>query len=47
VPSFHVNQIGQEAPNQLKNKRSTKFVSKESCLKQMMISKKKGKMLKP
>jgi hypothetical protein len=27
-PSFHVSQIEHEAPNQLKNKRSTKFISK-------------------
>jgi hypothetical protein len=39
VPSFHVSQIEQEAPNQLKNKGSTKFISKESCLKQMRFSK--------
>jgi hypothetical protein len=39
VTSFHVSQIEQEAPNKLKNKRSTKFISKESCLKQMRISK--------
>jgi hypothetical protein len=28
VPSFHVSQIEQEAPKQLKNKRYTKFASK-------------------
>jgi transcriptional regulator len=27
-PSFHVSQIEHEAPNQLKNKRSTKFIAK-------------------
>ena len=46
VSSFHGSQIEQEAPNQLKNKRSTKFISKESCIKQMRFSK-RGKMLKP
>jgi hypothetical protein len=44
--SFHVSQIKHEAPNQLKNERSTKFISKESCSKQMRFSK-EGKMLKP
>ena len=41
VPSFHVSQIEQEAPNELKNKRYTKFASKESCPKQMRFSKKR------
>jgi hypothetical protein len=45
-PSFHVSQIEHEAPNQIKNKRSTKFISKESCSIQMRSSK-EGKMLKP
>jgi hypothetical protein len=45
-PSFHVSQSEHEAPNQIKNKRSTKFNSKESCSKQMRFSK-EGKMLKP
>jgi hypothetical protein len=26
-PSFHVSQIEHEAPNQIKNKRSTEFIS--------------------
>jgi transcriptional regulator len=37
--SFHVSQIEHEAPNQIKNKRSTKFISKESCSKQMRFLK--------
>jgi hypothetical protein len=44
--SFHVSQIEHEAPNQFKNKRSTKFISKESCVKTNEVLK-KGKMLKP
>jgi hypothetical protein len=44
--SFHVSQIEHEAPNQFKNKRSTKFISKESCVKTNEVFK-KGKMLKP
>jgi hypothetical protein len=38
-PSFHVSKIEHEAPNQIKKKRSTKFISKESCSKQMRFSK--------
>jgi hypothetical protein len=37
--SFHVSQIEHEAPNQCKNKRSTKFISKGSCLKHIRFSK--------
>jgi hypothetical protein len=40
VSSFLVSQVEKEAPNQLKNKRSTEFISKESSLKQMRFSKK-------
>jgi hypothetical protein len=40
-PSFHVSQSEHEAPNQCKNERSTKFISKESCLKQMRFFKKR------
>jgi hypothetical protein len=45
-PSFHVSQSEHEASNKLKNTRSTKFISKESCSKQMGLSKKR-KILKP
>jgi ribosomal protein L24 len=38
-PSFHISKVEHEAPNQCKNERSTKFISKESCLKQMRFSK--------
>jgi hypothetical protein len=42
VPSFHVSQIEQEAPSQLKNKRYTKFASKESYPKQKRFSKREN-----